>query len=135
MNSGMVFLSCLSVLLIFNWIYVAMYPSVTWNLTVGAVTGFVGTILALGIISGIQLFGSGLSGTSIKIIFGVGTLLNILFQITIGGFPIGMGLANNVLSSFSGGDIIGIGYFLTTIICIITIVSGLMVIIGGGGGD
>lgn len=130
MDATEIFISVMIILLIFNVYYVFSFPESTWNLTVGAITGFLAVILTIGIISGIQVLGSGLSESSIKILFGVGSLLNVLFQINIGGFPIGLGLVSNVLSVF-GMEFFGLGMILTSILGILAFVSGLIIVTGG----
>ena len=124
-----VFITILSGLVLFNFVYVMGNPDIDWNLGIGALTGMLATIIATGIISGIQIFGSGLNPESIKIIFGVCSLLNILFQINVGGFPVGIGLINNLFNLFPSST--GLGFIVCSIISIIVLVSGLMIIIGG----
>lgn len=132
MNASTVFMFCMVTLLIFNFIYVSSTPQQLQIITIGAVVGFIAEILAIGIIGGVQIFGSGLNPASIRILFGVATLLNLLFQINIGGFPIGIGLLNNVFNIFSSGsDFLGLGLFIVTVLGLLTFVSGLLVIVGG----
>jgi hypothetical protein len=109
-----------------------MQPTMTWDLTIGFLTGTIATILAVGVISGIQILGSGLNSASIKIIFGIASLLNVMFQIDIAGFPLGLGLANNLISSFPATDFLStFGFLIATGLCVITLISGLMVLTGG----
>lgn len=131
MNASTVFIFCMITLLIFNFIYVSSTPQQLQIITIGALIGFIAEILAIGVISGVQILGSGLNPASIRILFGVATLLNILFQVNIGGFPIGIGLLNNVFTVFSNGDFLGLGLFITTVLGLVLITSGLIVIVGG----
>jgi len=110
------------------------FPVAQWQFTIGAITGFMVLILGIGIISGIQVLGSGLNGESIKIMFGCGALLNVLFQINIANFPIGMGLVTNVLACFDGTEFLGLGIIITSIMGVMAFVSGLIVITGGSTG-
>jgi len=130
MNASDIFLSSMAILLIFNFIYVTTAPTITWNLTIGAITGFIVLVLAVGIVSGVQFLGSGFNGESVKIMFGCGALMNILFQIDIMGFPIGIGLATNVLNCF-GSEWLGLGVITTSILSLMAFVSGLIIITGG----
>lgn len=130
MTSSEIFISIMFILLIFNVFYTFYNPAVVWDLTVGAISGFLVVILGTGIISGITVLGSGLSTQSIKIMFGCGTLLNILFQIEIGGFPVGFGLVTNVLNVF-GSEILGLGVIIVSILGLLAFVSGIMIITGG----
>lgn len=131
MDASDTFITIMLILLLFNVYYTFSVTSAVWSLTIGAITGFMVLILATGIIVGITFFGTGLSNESIKILFGCGALLNVLFQITISGFPIGLGLATNVLSCF-GGEFLGLGVIITSVLAILGFVSGLIVITGGG---
>ena len=132
MKAGSIFLSIMLVLIIFNFMYIQTLPDKTNMIVLGAIMGLVSSVLVIGVVGGIQILGTGLNGESIKIMFGVGTLLNILFQINIGGFPIGLGLINNLLNTFVGGDLWGLGYLLATSIAIMALLSGLMIILGSG---
>jgi len=133
MNAQEMFISVMIILLIFNIYYTFTFTEAVWSLTIGALTGFIATILAVGIISGVQVLGSGLTGESIKILFGCGALLNVLFQINIFGFPLGMGLVTNVLSVF-GSEFLALGIIITSVLGMIAFVSGLIIITGGSTG-
>jgi len=133
MNAQEMFISVMIILLIFNIYYTFTFTEAVWSLTIGALTGFIAVILAVGIISGVQVLGSGLTGESIKIMFGCGALLNILFQINIFGFPLGMGLVTNVLSVF-GSEFLALGIIITSVLGMIAFVSGLIIITGGSTG-
>ena len=133
MNAQEMFISVMIILLIFNIYYTFTFTEAVWTLTIGALTGFIATILAVGIISGVQVLGSGLTGESIKILFGCGALLNVLFQINIFGFPLGMGLVTNVLSVF-GSEFLALGIIITSVLRMIAFISGLIIITGGSTG-
>lgn len=126
-----VFLTIFSIFLVFNFFYLSMYPETSLDMYTGAVLGLIGTVIATGIIGGISILGSGLNSESIKIIFGAGTLFNLLFNIEIPqlGLNIGLGLATNIISLFDSGDILNLGFISTTALSLIALVSGLMVII------
>ena len=132
MKAGSIFLSIMLVLIIFNFMYIQTMPDKVNMVVLGGIMGLVSSVLAIGVVGGIQILGSGLNGESIKIMFGVGTLLNVLFQINIGGFPLGLGLINNLSGAFSTGDLWGLGYFLASSIGIVGLISGLMIILGSG---
>lgn len=135
MRTQAVFMGGLLVMFFFNVFFLVMQPDAIWTMTVGAITGFVATVLAVGVISGINILGSGLSGSSVKILFGTSALLTIMFQIPIAGFPVGLGLANNIISTFSEADTVTqmFGFFLGTGLSVMTIISGLLTIAGSGG--
>lgn len=118
-------------MLLFNIGYSFANPTSVFDIVVGGVVGFIATVAGLGIISGIQILGSGLSTASQKIIFGIGTLLNILFQIDIAGLTIGMGLGSTLIEAFVLNDLFGIPFFLVTVFVIAILISGIMTIVGG----
>lgn len=125
-----IFVTCVMIMIIFNVIYVSAHPDLGNNMTVGAVTGLVGTALATGILAGIQVLGTGLNDESIKIMFGMGAIVNILFQINIGELPLGLGLANNMINAFSPSEAGGLGYFIAGGLAIVTLICGLLTIVG-----
>lgn len=131
MNSSGLFISCFIIIITFNLFYVTVNPTEVYNLTIGGVSGFVVQILGIAILSGVNALGSGLNAQSTKIIFGVGTILNILFQLQFWEITLGFGLINNLINAFSGSPT-----FITIIIgvfAIITLFSGLLTVLGGGG--
>jgi len=126
------FLGCVIILFTFNILYYMMSPEQLQLISVGALLGFIAQVVTVGILGGINILGSGLNSQSIKILFGITTLFNILFRIDIGGYPIGIGLLNNVFNVFSEGDFLGFGMIIVTTLGLLTIISGLMIMIGGG---
>jgi hypothetical protein len=133
MRTQAIFMSGIIVLLLFNMVYVVSEPDALWTLTVGAVTGFIASVLAVGVISGINILGSGLSGISVKILFGVATILNMLYQVEIAGFPLGMGLASNLTAIFTSGDSLlqFLSYLVATVFSIVMLITGVMFVQGG----
>ena len=129
-------MGCLTVLILFNLGYVWMYPDTATQIGFGFITGFITTVLAVGVLSGVQVFGSGLSDETIKIIFVVASILNLMFQFTIPlvNVPIGLGLMNNAYNVFVTGTTVSImGYFgfaIILIMSILVLVSGLMIAVG-----
>lgn len=129
MNAQEVFISCLMILMLFNIFYIFSDPEISWNLTLDVLTGFISGVIANAVITGVSILGSGLNSSSTKIIFGVGSILNLLFQIKIANIPIGLGLATNLFGLF-GTEFFGLGLILISVLALITIVSGLMTILG-----
>lgn len=124
-----IFIIVMSIFLLFNTIYTLMNPSALNTMVIGAFIGLIATVVGLGVISGITILGSGLNAESIRILFSVGTLLNFMFQVTIAGFPIGIGLANNILNIFLNNDFYGLGIAISMGLSVIAIVSGVMSIV------
>ena len=129
------------VLLIFNFMWVTVSGDssvVLTQMAIGGVLGIVIPIVVVAILSGTNVLSTGLNSASTKMIFGVGVLLGLLFQInfTIATFQItlGMGLLTNVFNVFATSDLFGIPFFVTAILGISLFVSGLLTFSGGGGG-
>lgn len=134
-----VFLSVIMVLVIFNIGYYAIYPETVELLGVSVILTFATAGLAIGVISGVEVLGSGISDTAQRIIFIVVILLNLLFQIDIPigegiEIPLGLGLLSHVLEVFVLNDAYMIGYAVTTILGILALVTGLQMAVGAGEG-
>lgn len=133
MRATELFITVMAILTIFNFIYCVANKNVVNTMVVGGITSLIATAIMLSVVAGIQVLGSGLNSASIKILFGVSALLQILFQIqfTIGtqNFSIGLGLINNVFNAFNSGDLFGIGLFVSTVFGVLALVSGLIVVI------
>ena len=141
------FFTCLGILVIFESFYCAMHPAFIWSIGVGALSGFIVLGALIGCLSaislGISFLASGLElsmnegGT--RIIFIFGSVLNLMFQLTLGfklgddsySIPFGVGfLYPTVYNTFViSGDksFFGfIGMVLLTAIALIMIVCGLL---------
>lgn len=141
MNASEVFIILMVVLMVFNFAYVTMIgdtATTLGNMAMGGILGIVIPIVVVAVLSGTNIVASGLNSASTKMIFGVGVLLGLLFQIsfTVATFTItlGMGLLTNVFSVFSMTDLAGIPFFMTAVLGIALFVSGLLTFSGGGGG-
>jgi len=124
-----IFVSCFMVILIFNFIYLSVTGEV-YTMLIGAITGMCATVISVAIISGFNILGSGLIGESIKILFATGSLLNILFQVYIFGYPLGLGLINNMVDIFPSNIMSGVGFFIMSMLATLTFISGLLIVIG-----
>lgn len=141
MNASGVFVILMVVLLVFNFAYVSVSgdaSGVLTNMAIGGVLGIVIPLVVVAILSGTNVVASGLNPASTQLIFGVGVLLGLLFQIsfTIATFEItlGMGLLTNVFNVFASDVGYGVPFFVTAILGISLFVSGLLTFSGGGGG-
>ena len=141
MNSSGVLMVLMVVLLVFNFAYVSTsgdVGDVLTNMAMGAVLGVVIPLVVVAILSGTTVVGSGLNPSSTKLIFGMGVLMGLLFQIsfTAGTFNItlGMGLLTNVFNVFAMDVFFGIPFFMTAVLGIALFVSGLLTFSGGGSG-
>jgi hypothetical protein len=127
-----IFLGSLIVLVIVNILYSMSQPSGIWTMTIGAISGFIALIVGGGVLLGINVFGTGLTGASVKIAFGMASLLNLMFQIEILGYPVGMGLLNTLFDVFAVGDFYLIGFIISVVMMLSILGSGIIIIIGGG---
>lgn len=128
MESEDIFLGVVVILLLFNFVLIFMQPETASEIVLDRIIGFVAGIVAIGILSGITVLGTGLGTQSVKIIFGLGAILNILFRIETPYFNVGLGLASDLVAQFNAGEGLGIGYFIATILSIGAIISGLIII-------
>lgn len=137
-----IFITDTILLIVINLIYVFMNPTLTNSITLTSLVGFVSGVAIIGLIVGIQVsvIGSGISisDQSIKMLITIAMLLNIMFSIDIWTFQfgnneytaqIGLGLINNMFSIFSGGDWLGLGLILTSLISVIMFISGVMMVV------
>jgi hypothetical protein len=144
MDARELFLSILVVLLLFNVTYFLSVPAVEQSALLSQWSwGGLSTLLLAAssflLIKGVSLFGTSIefNETGVRMIFGVITILNILFNFQIAslGINVGIGLINPMLELFvmeSGeGFFTLIGFFLASGIAISAFVSGLMAIQGG----
>lgn len=130
-----IFVSIFGILLLYNIGYVLIVPTSTFSMGLGVLVGFIVTVLGIGALSGVTFMGTGLNEVSVKIIFTVASLLNLMFSIQISLFgytlPVGLGLITNLYSSFTVNDMFGIGLMLSTVLGGLVLVSGIMIAIGG----
>lgn len=140
-----IFFSCVSVLLLFQGFYLLINPSATWSFGIGAILGFAGTAIIIGVLSGITALTVGVGETSIRILFITSAVLNLMFQFTvdvwIGPYhpviPVGMGIlyptAWNIFS-VNTGDFLGyLGFIFITGMAILVLICGLLM--GAGSGE
>ena len=132
MKAQGIFLGSLMVLVIVNILYAMSQPSGVWTMTIGAISGFIGLIVGIGVLTGINVFGTGLTGASVKIVFGLASLLNLMFQVEILGYPVGMGLLNTLFNVFAEGDLFLIGFIVSVVMMFSILGSGLILIMGSG---
>lgn len=132
-----IFLTVMSIFLVFNIIYIQINPTATNTMVIGGILGTLGAIImtavGIAILSGIKVLGSGVSDISVKIIFSFLVIMNILFRLDYDTFSIGMGLATNMMSTFSvGHDLLNFGVLLSSGLAIVAFISGMMIVVGSG---
>jgi hypothetical protein len=125
------FLSGALMMILINFFYLSFDSTVASIMFLGAIVGLIVEAFVIGTIAGIQFMGTGLNSASVKIIFGVSTLINCLFQVNVAGVPVGIGLANNILTMFSESDVMGFGWLITGTLTMMTLISGLVLLTGG----
>lgn len=139
-----IFFSCTTMLILFQGFYLMVNPSATWSFGIGAIMGFIGTALLIGVLSGIQAITFGLSETSVRILFITASILNLMFgftvNVTIGPYnailPVGMGIlyptAWNIFAT-NTGDFLGyLGFMFITGMVVLMLISGLLMAAGTG---
>jgi hypothetical protein len=109
-------------------------------MTTGVIVGFIAEILIIAILSGINIFGSGISDVSVKAIAIVGTMINILFSMQINPqISIGLGLlypvAYNIFVVTDMGLLGYIGFIFITGLSVLAIVSGILIAFSGASVD
>lgn len=126
-----ILISTLMILLLFNT-YVAMVNPNVVSVLNQDLSGLVATALTCTIAAGINIFGSGLSDSATKIIFSVIVMFNILFQIDIYGFTLGLGLCSTVFTVFNNGDVLGIGTLIGGLLSFVAFFSAMLVVVESG---
>lgn len=86
-------------------------------------------VLAVIIASGIKVFNTGISDVAVKMILGIGALINILFKFDVFGLPVGIGLLTNVYTILGSGDVLGLSLIVSTVLAVTTFFSGVMILI------
>lgn len=138
LNDRSIFLSICGILFIYNVAYLLNRPPVEQTALIeqmlfGGVVAMIVTVGGIAIIAGTTIVGSGLNSESIRILFGIGTILNLLFQIPLGTFSVGIGLVNPVFALFlnsGSGFLAFIGFIVATGLALAALISGLMMITG-----
>ncbi|MEM1793324.1 MAG: hypothetical protein QW794_03995 [Thermosphaera sp.] len=137
MKAQSVFLTCMFVLFVFNvFVWLAGLGDVVKDIIGGIIGLLIAAVIGI-VLAGINILGSGLTGTSVRMLFGIATLIFILFQIPIPGFPIGLGLANNLFMTFaSAGGLIGVfGFIISFVLCTLALLSGIIMLVSTGGSE
>lgn len=133
-----IFLTGLSILIIFNVAYFLSRPAAEQTVLItqmgrDGVIGLIVTVGAVAVLSGTNVLGSGLNTESVKLLFGIATLLNVLFSINFGPIGIGIGLVNPLFTVFilgAGGFLMLLGFLVATGIALMVLVSGIVIIQG-----
>jgi len=108
------------------------------NDIIGGAIALVASSVVAVVVGGLNIFGSGLTSSSVRILFGVSVLLSLLFQINVVHIPVGLGLINTLFEAFgsgSGGVFSMLGFVICLLFSLVTLVSGLIMIVQSGGGD
>lgn len=141
MEAKETFITILIILILFNISYILSLPATEQatyltQMAYGSITGLIATVAVITIATGVQIFGSGLNSESIRLLFAIGTILNILFQISFGPLSVGIGLINPLFTVFALSEGVGMwglfGWFFATGIAISALASGLLAIVSSG---
>ncbi len=124
--------------MIFEAFYVLATPNAFNVIGIGALVGFVGLGLVIGALSGIEVLTVGLNEASIRIVFILAVVLNLMFQFTLGfnigtysvSIPVGIGLlyptVYDVFFISNAGFLGLVGGTFITIIAVVDMVAGLL---------
>ena len=134
MKAQSIFLTTFTIILLFASFKFMMGEEDIFTTIIGGITGLIISAVVTVVIGSINVLGSGLSSSGVKILFGVATILNLLFQLQIANLPIGIGLANILLNSFNpnAGILAFFGWLISFILTFTALVSGLIMLIKGG---
>lgn len=125
-----IFISTLTIILLFN-VFAYSVNATDVSLLNLDFTDLVVTAVAIVLPLSINFLGVGLSDSGISIAFAVMIVFNVLFQIEIYGYTIGLGLINTMINVFSGGnDVLNLGFMITSILGMLAFFSGMLIIVG-----
>lgn len=153
MNKESIFFSCVMIIIIFNVGYYLISPNINiWYITIGATTGFFVSALVTGVSASVQVEGSGISDTGIRLIFSTMAILTVLFRVEIpitwssvlsiiglifkfNSIPLGIGLLypnmTNIFLLNDGNPFTMFGMLIVTVLAFMTVISGLLIAVGG----
>ena len=133
MKAQSIFLTTFTIILLFASFKFLMGTENIFDTIIGGIFGLIISAVVSVILGSINILGSGLSSSGVKILFGVATILNLLFQFQIANLPVGIGLANILLESFNPSDPFGFwGWLFSLILTLTSLVSGLLMLVKGG---
>lgn len=117
----------MAVLIMFNIFVVMINPNISSILRLDYIDILITVISILLAGGATQLL---LGETVIRIVSVTLLLFNIMFQVNVYGFTIGLGLINTVFDVFvlDGSFIMWMGYIITSILSIMCFFSGLMIV-------
>jgi len=136
MDKEGIFFSCLTILIVFEVGYYLINPESLWLLGVGGLLSMIVVGVTTGIVAGASVLSTGLSDTSVRIVFFTTSVLTLLFRIDIPinaevTIPLGIGLFYPTLTDIflvtPTGSLSLIGFVLISILMLFTVISGLMI--------
>jgi hypothetical protein len=137
MDAKEIFLSNMAILFIFDTAFVLSKPpgaasDLVGHMAYGGIVGLILTAAGIAVVAGITVAGSGLNSETIRIAFGVATLVNILFSKNFWGVDVGLGLAMPLFDVFTSSEVMGFmaffGWILASGIVLMAMVSGFLII-------
>jgi len=126
MVTKLIFVSTLSMLLMFNIFVVMINPTASSILNISYQEV---VVQALAIIVSGSLISVVLGETVLKIVFSTIIIFNVLFQVHIYGFTVGLGLVQTVFNVFQVYDVMNLGFYITSIISLVVFFSGMLIIV------
>lgn len=121
-----IFISSLAIILLFNVFVVAINPteSSILNMDMSSILITAITIIATGSLASIVV-----GETLIRVVFATLVIFNILFQVDIYGFTIGLGLTNTLFTVFQTNDILNLGFITASVLSLMVFFSGMLIVV------
>ena len=121
-----IFISSLAIILLFNVFVVAINPteSSILNMDMSSVL-----VTAIAIITGGSVLSIVLGETVIKVVFATLVIFNILFQIDLYGFTVGLGLTNTLFTVFQTNDVLNLGFITASVLSLMVFFSGMLIVV------
>lgn len=151
-----IFFFSLCVCVLFQIFYILVYPATIWALGIGFISGFIVTLMTIGVVAGVTALTIGLNDRAVTILFVMMFFLMFFFQIqlpqdtvsfiniflnlasmpTLSQLPLGVGLIYpNMSNVFLQGDYLNnpvslMGFAFISLISVLTISTGVLIASG-----
>lgn len=121
-----IFISTLAIIILFNVFVVSINPEVSSILN----TDFTSILVtSITIISAGGLVSIVLGETVLRVVFATLLLFNVLFQVEIYGFTIGLGLINTIFNVFQTYDVMNFGFITASVLSMLCFFSGMLIVV------
>jgi hypothetical protein len=121
-----IFISTLAILVLFNVFVVSINPAQSSILNLDFQGIIVSALSVITVGSVVQIV---TGETILRIVFSILLLFNVLFQVHIYGFTVGLGLVNTVFNVFQVYDVLNIGFIVASVLSMLVFFSGMLIIV------